>query len=164
VDPVSAGHSRARATSRIDVPPSDYRNKLKWHEAARKHHNTNPKRGGPFHYRSPSQIFWRCVRGMLPHKTERGAAALTRLKVFEGIPAPYDKIKRMVVPGALTVSKLKPGRDVCNLGLLAHEIGWKHLELLKRLEAKRKLASGAYYAKKKDAVKRLSAARKSVKA
>lgn len=38
---------------------------------------------------------------MIPHKTKRGAAALARLKVFEGIPPPYDKIKRMVVPDAL---------------------------------------------------------------
>jgi large subunit ribosomal protein L13Ae len=26
---------------------------------------------------------------------------LERLKAFEGIPAPYDKIKRMVIPDAL---------------------------------------------------------------
>lgn len=38
---------------------------------------------------------------MIPHKTKRGEAALSRLKVYEGIPPPYDKIKRMVVPDAL---------------------------------------------------------------
>ena len=38
---------------------------------------------------------------MIPHKTKRGAAALARLKAYEGIPAPYDKIKRMVIPDAL---------------------------------------------------------------
>ncbi|GAU39247.1 hypothetical protein TSUD_396940 [Trifolium subterraneum] len=37
----------------------------------------------------------------IPHKTKRGEAALARLKVYEGIPPPYDKIKRMVVPDAL---------------------------------------------------------------
>lgn len=30
--------------------------------------------------------------GMLPHKTKRGQAALERLKVFDGIPPPYDKV------------------------------------------------------------------------
>ena len=35
---------------------------------------------------------------MIPHKTKRGAAALERLKAFEGVPAPYDKVKRMVIP------------------------------------------------------------------
>ena len=40
-----------------------------------------PSHGGPFHLRAPSRIFWRTVRGMLPHKTKRGAEALNRLKV-----------------------------------------------------------------------------------
>ena len=42
--------------------------------------------------RAPSRILWRTVRGMIPHKTPRGAAALERMKSFEGIPAPYDKV------------------------------------------------------------------------
>ena len=29
------------------------------------------------------------IRGMVPHKTARGAAALDKLKTFEGIPHPY---------------------------------------------------------------------------
>ena len=37
---------------------------------------------------------------------------LLRMQVFEGIPPPYDKQKRMVVPGALRVLRLKPGRRV----------------------------------------------------
>jgi len=41
--------------------------------------NTNPKKG-PYHYTSPSRIFWKTVRGMLPHKTVRGAAAFERFK------------------------------------------------------------------------------------
>ena len=73
--------------------------------------NVKPSRG-PFHLRAPSRIIWRTVRGMIPHKTKRGAEALNRLKVYEGIPAPYDKKKRMVVPCALRVLRLKPGRKV----------------------------------------------------
>ena len=34
-------------------------------------------------------------------------------QVFDGIPPPYDKQKRMVVPCALRVLRLKPGRKVC---------------------------------------------------
>ncbi len=49
---------------------------------------------------------------MVPHKTERGKAAMKRLQCFEGIPPPYDKKKRMVVPQALKVLRLKPGRKV----------------------------------------------------
>jgi hypothetical protein len=52
---------------------------------------------------------------MIPHKTARGAAALERLKLFEGIPPPYDRKKRMVVPEALRVLRLKPGRKYCTV-------------------------------------------------
>jgi hypothetical protein len=52
---------------------------------------------------------------MVPHKTARGAAALERLKLFEGIPPPYDRKKRMVVPEALRVLRLKPGRKYCTV-------------------------------------------------
>ena len=43
------------------------------------------------------------VRGMTPHKTERGKDALKRLQTFEGVPPPYDKKKLMVIPSALKV-------------------------------------------------------------
>ena len=64
---------------------------VKYAAFLRKRTNTNPK-FGPIHYRSPAKILWRTIRGMLPHKTAKGQAALGRLKVFEGIPAPYDKV------------------------------------------------------------------------
>lgn len=41
------------------------------------------------------------VYSMIPHKTKRGAAALARLKVYEGVPTPYNRKKRMVIPDAL---------------------------------------------------------------
>ncbi|KAK1679798.1 hypothetical protein QYE76_040646 [Lolium multiflorum] len=47
----------------------------------RKRMNTKPSHG-PIHYRAPSCIFWRTVRGMIPHKAARGEAALARLKAF----------------------------------------------------------------------------------
>ena len=50
--------------------------------------------------------------GMIPHKTKKGMEALNRLKVFEGIPPEFQKTKRMVVPAALRVLRLKPGRKV----------------------------------------------------
>ncbi|KAG6588455.1 60S ribosomal protein L13a-3, partial [Cucurbita argyrosperma subsp. sororia] len=37
----------------------------------------------------------------------RAAAALARLKAYEGVPPPYDKWKRMVIPDALKLSLLK---------------------------------------------------------
>jgi large subunit ribosomal protein L13Ae len=123
---------------------------------------------------------------MIPHKTARGAAAMERLKVFEGVPPPYDKVKRMVVPQALRVLRLKPGRKYCTVGRLSHEVGWKYQDVVARsvylwrclcnecfpmdgkltrdecrLEERRKVKGAAYYARKKAARKHLADAQKS---
>ncbi|CAN0334434.1 unnamed protein product [Ectocarpus sp. 13 AM-2016] len=84
--------------------------------------------------RSDCVLLYRQVRGMLPRKTARGEEALARLSCFEGIPAPYDKKKRMVVPNALQVIRMAPGRRFCVLGRLSEEVGWPHADLIKRLE------------------------------
>ena len=136
---------------------SDYRNKLKFFEKLRKHHNTNPRRG-PFHFRAPSRILFHTVRGMLPHKTFRVKQALARLKVFEGVPPPYDTMKRLVVPDALRATRLKAQRRYAVLGRLASETGWKHWDLIKSLEAKRKVKAEAFYQKKKAQAKAYAAA------
>merc|ERR1711879_93612 len=71
------------------------------------------------------------------HKTERGKDALKRLQTFEGVPPPYDKKKKMVIPSALKVLRLKAGRRYCSLGRLGHEVGWKYQDIVAALEAKR---------------------------
>ena len=134
---------------------SFFRAKMKYHDFLRKRVLTNPTRG-PFHFRAPSRIFFRTVRGMLPHKTARGAAAMERLKVFEGCPEPFSTMKRMVVPAALRVLRLKPGRRFTTLGRLSHEVGWKYQDVLAKLEAKRKEEGKAYYEEKRKARKERS--------
>ena len=62
------------------------------------------------------------VCSMVPHKTKRGAAALDRLKIYEGVPPPYDKIKRMVIPDALKVLRLQHGHKYCKLGDLSNSV------------------------------------------
>ena len=114
--------------------------------------NTNPGRG-PFHFKSPARMLWRTIRGMVHQKTARGNDAIGRLSTFEGIPAPYDKMKRVVVPAALRVLRLKSIRDHTVLGELASAVGWKHGELVKTLEGKRKAESAEYYEKKKEETK-----------
>merc|ERR1712141_536731 len=99
----------------MNISGNFYRNRLKYLEFLRKRMNTNPKRG-PYHFRAPSKIFWRTVRGILP---------------------PYDKVKRMVVPSALKVLRLKQRRKFCSLGRLSHEVGWKYQDVVSTLEAKR---------------------------
>jgi large subunit ribosomal protein L13Ae len=133
------------------------RNRVKYAQFRKLHMNTNPARG-PFHQKSPALIIARTIRGMVHQKTARGQAALTRLSTFEGIPAPYDKQKRVVVPAALKVMRLKPGRDFTVLGDLSHSVGWKHKDLLQRLESKRKADGAEFYAKKKEAMKKKRAA------
>merc|ERR1719500_2281583 len=96
----------------MNISGSLYRNRLKYMEFKRKGMNSNPRKG-QFHFRAPSKIFWRVVRGMIPHKTARGQAALDRMKTFEGVPHPYDRKKRMVVPAALKVLRLRPHKKYC---------------------------------------------------
>ncbi|EKV08153.1 Ribosomal protein L16a [Penicillium digitatum] len=135
----------------LNISGEFFRAKLKYHAYLRKMTRFNPTRGGPFHFRAPSRILYKAIRGMMPHKTARGAAALERLKVFEGIPPPYDKKKRVVVPQALRVLRLRPGRKYCTVGRLSHEVGWKYQDVVSRLEERRKVKSKAYYERKKAA-------------
>ena len=86
--------------------------------------------------------------GMLPHKLHRGKDALERFKAFEGIPPPYDKMKRMVVPSALRIIRLKPRRKFCQLSRLSHEVGWKYQNVVATLEKRRKLKATGFHKKK----------------
>ncbi|KAH9418308.1 60S ribosomal protein L13A [Dermatophagoides pteronyssinus] len=131
----------------INISGSFYRNKLKYLAFLRKKCNVNPARG-PYHFRAPSKIFWRVVRGMLPHKTKRGDLALERLRVVEGIPPPFDKKKRMVVPAALRILRLNPRRKYCSLGRLSHEVGWKYQKVIETLEMKRKAKAALHHNRK----------------
>ncbi|KAJ3076146.1 60S ribosomal protein L13A [Quaeritorhiza haematococci] len=147
----------------INMSGPFFRNKLKYLAFLRKRCIVNPARG-PFHFRAPSRVFYRTVRGMIPHKTDRGAKALERLKVFEGIPPPYDKQKRMVVPEALRVLRLAPQRKYTVLKRLSSEVGWKYEGIVEKLEEKRKAKSRAFYEKKKQVERlRSQAAKKAEK-
>merc|ERR1712025_264096 len=64
---------------------------------------------------------------------------------FEGVPPPYDKKKKMAIPSALKVLRLKAGRRFCSLGRLGHEVGWKYQDIVAALEAKRKVKGEAFY-------------------
>jgi large subunit ribosomal protein L13Ae len=47
----------------ISISGGLVRQKAKYERFLRKKHNTNPTRAGSWHYRAPSRIFWRTVRG-----------------------------------------------------------------------------------------------------
>eukprot|EP00884_Botryococcus_braunii_P014581 jgi/Botrbrau1/23123/Bobra.0243s0053.1 len=135
----------------INISGGIVRQKMKYERFLRKRLNTQPKRG-PYHFRAPSRILWRTIRGMVPHKTKRGAEALERMKAYEGIPPPYDKVKRLVIPDALKVLRLAHGHKFCKLGDLSALVGWKHQEAVATLEARRKELSAKFYAEKKAAL------------
>ncbi|MBQ3684474.1 MAG: 50S ribosomal protein L13 [Methanomicrobium sp.] len=51
------------------------------------------REGGPFFPRRPEDIAKRTIRGMLPYKRERGAAAYKRIRAYVGVPAQFADAK-----------------------------------------------------------------------
>ena len=70
-------------------------------------------------------------------------------------------MKRMVVPDAMRVTRLRPGRKYCVLNRMAEECGWKYKDLVERLEAGRKTAIAPYGEAKKAEAKARHAAKAS---
>ena len=86
---------------------------------------------------------------MIPQKTKHGAKTLTRLRAFEGVPPPYDRKNRMVIPDALKVLRLQPGHKYCLVGRLSKEVGWHHYDTITKLEGKRKAKDQVSYESRK---------------
>merc|ERR1711924_513780 len=79
------------------ISGSHIRNKLKLLMKRNKRMNTNPRKG-PFHHKSPSDMFMRVVRGMLPHIWYRGSAAFQRVKLSRAVPTPSTRSRRSWCP------------------------------------------------------------------
>ena len=137
------------------------RQRMKYMRFKTLRHLTQPAKG-PFHFRSPSKMMWRTIRGMIPHKTKKGMLALGRVKCYEGIPPPYDKVKRLVCPDALRVLRLQKGRRFCTLGELGTSVGWKYSGVVDKLEEERSAAAAEYFAGKKKTMQKLAKAKASV--
>jgi len=116
-----------------------------WALYKKKNSVSNPFRGGPWHYKAPAKIAWKCIRGMIPHKTARGAAAMARLKIFEGCPHPYSHMKKVVVTNALKAVMLDSFRKSTTLGDFSSRVGWNHGKTVEALETKRKERAAKYY-------------------
>lgn len=56
-----------RRTDSLSDPASNP-SQLRYHDYLHKRHLVNPKKSGPFHFRAPSRIFYKAIRGMIPHK------------------------------------------------------------------------------------------------
>merc|ERR1739845_166895 len=139
-----------------------YRQRYIYQIKIRRRCNVNPKRG-PFHFRAPSKMFYKCVRGMLPIRTKRGREALMRLTCYEGIPAKYYHTRPKVIPECMRVVRHNGSRKFCYLGRIAHRVGWQYRKVVERMERRRILRKSVNVAHKKKVAGFKKAATKSVK-
>lgn len=81
------------------------------------------KEKGPYYPRRPDRLLKRTVRGMLPYKQQRGRDALSRLKVYVGVP---DELKgeEMVVLDDASIMRLSTSKYI-ELGELCRKLGGK---------------------------------------
>jgi len=91
------------------------------------HYEHKRKRGdvfkGPFFYRNPERLMKRTIRGMLPHKQERGRKAFKNIKCYIGVPDMFKDKKIETVESA----NIKKSRttDYISIGNLVKLIGFK---------------------------------------
>jgi len=80
----------------------------------------HPKHG-PFHPRKPDTIISRMIRGMLPRDKPSGKAALSRLRVYIGVPKDVKPL------GKIQLEKTKIGKSSAlytSVGELGRYVGW----------------------------------------
>lgn len=78
---------------------------------------------GPFHYKQPHFFVRRTVRGMLPHKKEKGRIAFRRVMCHIGMPDEFKNEKLLTVKDA-DVSKV-PNLKFITVGEVCREMGAK---------------------------------------
>ena len=127
-------HVIVTKVEKVEMAGPELRNKRKFLDFLRKKHITNPKKG-PFHFRSPRMMFHKVVRGMLP-KGKRGQAALTRLKLYEGVPH-FIKATPQCIPGCLRPTRFTPHRKHTVLGDISKQVGWTSHSVVEAYEARR---------------------------
>ncbi|MCS7117476.1 MAG: 50S ribosomal protein L13 [Thaumarchaeota archaeon] len=64
----------------------------KWYSSIERVQVWNPRRS--------DRIFWQAVKRMLPKKKDRGEAAISRLRVYVGVPEEFAKHSAVRVPDA----------------------------------------------------------------
>jgi len=76
---------------------------------------------GPIHPRRPDNILRRMVRGMVPRKKPKGAAAMKRLRIYIGMPSGVDE-SRMTKFEETTATRPIP--IYVTMGDLSRSLGW----------------------------------------
>ena len=78
---------------------------------------------GPFHHRSSKDLFKRSLKSMVPFKTTRGKEALTRVKVYKGVPTRFADVEKETFESA-NVSKV-PNKKWIRLEQVTKFLGGK---------------------------------------
>ena len=55
---------------------------------------------GPFYHRQPDRLVRRIIRGMLPHKQEKGKSAYQRIMCYLGVPEEFKSQKLETIENA----------------------------------------------------------------
>ena len=76
---------------------------------------------GPFYPKMPDRIVKRTIRGMLPYKQAKGREALSRVKVYLGIPSEYGTVVRKKVEDA---GAERLSRKYVTIGEVSEKLGW----------------------------------------
>ena len=76
---------------------------------------------GPIHPRRPDNILRRMVRGMVPRKKPKGAAAMKRLRVYVGVPSGVDASRVTKFEDATAT---RPTPVYVTVGDLSKSLGW----------------------------------------
>lgn len=78
---------------------------------------------GPYFPRRPERILKRTVRGMLPYKRARGKDAMSRIKVYVGIPLEFKSAELTTITEA-NMNRLSSNKYV-ELGEVSRRLGSK---------------------------------------
>ncbi|MEM2915779.1 MAG: 50S ribosomal protein L13 [Candidatus Woesearchaeota archaeon] len=82
---------------------------------------TGQPQKGPFLSRLPDRFVRRQIRGMLPHKKPRGAAAFKRIMCYVGVPEEFKGIKMQTL--AWANSKHKRTMKLVTIGEICRSLG-----------------------------------------
>ena len=77
---------------------------------------------GPHFPKTPARIIKRTVRGMVPYKKDRGREALSRVKMYMGVPHEFKEDVEQV--DTKSGDELQ-NRNYVKLGKVSRHIGWK---------------------------------------
>lgn len=76
---------------------------------------------GPIHPRRPDNILRRMVRGMVPKTKTKGRDAMSRLRVYIGVPERYSAVKTSKFEDALA---RRPIPQYTTIAEISKNIGW----------------------------------------